>query len=164
MKSPDRVQKEAPPHASTTDSSECMEEDAQTVSTIVTEDLQVTPSIDDAVDSFLSEYRKNVKKGPKARSVYEALTVGSTYMVKDIKPVRTPYGQRQVWTMEEVVSGQVSSVWAPRELSQHSVDTSSGMLKRSVIPILECIAFQYKGYTFTSRNTKRYKFVLNKAG
>ena len=164
MKSPDRVQKEAPPHTSTTDSSECMEEDAQTVSTIVTEDLQVTPSIDDAVDSFLSEYRKNVKKGPKARSVYEALTVGSTYMVKDIKPVRTPYGQRQVWTMEEVVSGQVSSVWAPRELSQHSVDTSSGMLKRSVIPILECIAFQYKGYTFTSRNTKRYKFVLNKAG
>ena len=164
MKSPDRVQKEAPPHTSTTDSSECMEEDAQTVSTIVTEDLQVTPSIDDAVDSFLSEYRKNVKKGPKARSVYEALTVGSTYMVKDIKPVRTPYGQRQVWTMEEVVSGQVSSVWAPRELSQHSVDTTSGMLKRSVIPILECIAFQYKGYTFTSRNTKRYKFVLNKAG
>ena len=166
MKSPDRVQKEAHPYTSTIDASECMEEDAQAVSTIVTgeEDLQVTPSIGDAVDSFLSKYRKNVKKRPKARSVYEALTVGSTYMVQDIKPVRTPYGPRQVWTMEEVVSGEVSSVWAPSELSQHSVDKASGMLKRSVIPILERITFQYKGYTYTSRNTKRYKFALNKAG
>ena len=128
------------------------------------EDLQVTPSIPDAVDTFLAEYRaKNVKKGAKAKSVYEALTVGSTYMVQDIKPVHTPFGQRQVWTMVEVVSGKVSSVWAPRVLSQHSIDPF-GMVKRSVIPILECITFQYKGYTRTSRNTKRYKFALNKAG
>ena len=155
--------------------------DAQIGSTVVTgvEDRQVTSSITETTPTFLTVYlAKNVKKPSKtvAQTVDEALTKGSIYRVKDINLVPAPRNkkqsmqdikcgtlrglERQIWTMVNVASGEVSTVWAPEELSKYSANNRR-VLKTGVIPILECITFRYKGYTGSSRGNKRYRFLLD---
>ena len=164
-----------------TPSTPAMDANAQIGSTAVTgiEDRQVTPSITETTPTFLTTYlAKAVKKPSKtvAQTVDEVLTKGSIYRVKDINLVPAPRNkkqymqdikcgtlrplERQIWTMVNVASGEVSTVWAPEELSKYSANNRR-VLKTGVIPILECITFRYKGYTGSSRGNKRYRFLLD---
>ena len=98
----------------------------------------------------------------KATTVQAGLTVGSTYRVNDVRVVKTRFGKKQVWTMQNASSDDVRAIWAPKELTQYSCD-SAGEADMEAISHIKCMHFEYVSVTTTGMgDVKHYTFIMQK--
>ena len=97
----------------------------------------------------------------KATTVQAGLTLRSTYKVNDVRVVNTRFGEKQVLTMEDIFSGDVRAVWAPKALTQYTCD-SAGEADPEDISHVKCLHFEYISVTTGKGDIKRYTFAMRK--
>ena len=109
-----------------------------------------------SLDAFLAK-----AEASKATTVQAGLTLRSTYKVNDVRVVNTRFGNHQVWTMEDIFSGDVRAVWAPKALTQYTCD-SAGEADPEDISHVKCLHFEYISVTTGKGDIKRYTFAMRK--
>ena len=102
--------------------------------------------------TFLSEYPRETSTTTTTAPdpLTPGLNVGSTFVVKEVKTYNVGLEGREIWTIEDVVSTQVTTVRTPVALLPHNTNPNA-MLNAGVIPILECTINEwgYENSTFS---------------
>ena len=87
-----------------------------------------------ALTAFLAEYRSETV--PTPAPLTPGLNAGTTFVVKVVKPYDNRGKVREIWTIEDVASMEVTDLHVPVALlSSHT--HPDAMMNRGVIPILE---------------------------
>ena len=116
--------------------------------------------------------------------------MGSTYRVNHVRLVDTRYGEKQVWTMEDIFNGDVRDIWAPKALTQYSCDSAGEEDMETISHVkckhnmclkfnqfnqknikcgcvvneshIKCMNFEYVSVTTGKGDVKHYTFIMQK--
>ena len=87
-----------------------------------------------ALTAFLSDYRGETVLTPEPLT--PGLNAGTTFVVKVAKPCDKRGEVREIWTIEDVASMEVTDLHVPVTLLSHNT-TPDTMMNKGVMPILE---------------------------
>ena len=102
------------------------------------------------LERILPEWRR-VIENPGTTCIDMCLFAGSAFVVRGVERGENAHGDSQeIWTIEDVVSTQVTTVRTPVALLPHNTNPNA-MLNAGVIPILECTINEwgYENSTFS---------------